>query len=155
MVIRWNYTMHLFKKWVLSTCEAIRTNTGGRAYIRMWSCSHRRPSPSHTHFAMPAGWCTKGRGLGSTNKQPSFQSHVLLGCLRMPSDSSCHHAALHVNTHLSKTLNPDFRGATFQLTLSISFLFVSYKTEQTGLRDSGMAPNQSETHPELALCPKV
>lgn len=69
----------------------------------MWSCFHRRPSPSHAPFAMPAGWCAKGCGLGSTNKQPSFQSHVLLGCLRMPSDSCCHHAALHVNTHLSKT----------------------------------------------------
>ena len=73
----------------------------------------------------------------------------------MSNDSCSHPAILHVNMYLSKTLNTDFLAAAFQLALSASFLFVRYKTEQMGLRDSGTAPNQSETHPELALCPKV
>lgn len=107
MVIRWHGTTHLFQKWVLSTGEALRTNPGN---IRMLSCLGRWPSPSHAPFADARWLGREGTQNSSTNKQPSFQRHVP-GCSRMPSDSCCHRVALHVNTHLSKTLKSRLRSS--------------------------------------------
>lgn len=75
---------------------------------------------------------------------------------RVPSAACSPGTALHVNTLLSKTLNADFRTAAGACSCLSCFLFVCcYKTEQMGPRDVGRPPNQSETHPELAPCPKV
>lgn len=89
----------------------------------------------------------------STNRQCSFHCHDLLCCWKCPVILFSH-APLHVSMHLSKTLNSDFQTAPSEPHAQY-FLFVSYKTEQMGPRDFGTAPNQSEMHPELALCPKV
>lgn len=142
-------------EWVLSTSEAVWTNPGFRAKMGVWSwCLWvSEPLPLLLLQCLLTG---TGRDQGtrtcSTNRQHSFHCHVLLGCWKCPVILFSH-APLHVNVHLSKTLNSDFRTAPLSHTQY--FLFVSYKTEQMGPRDFGTAPNHSEMHPELALCPKV
>lgn len=143
-------------EWVLSTSEAVWTNPGFCANIGVWSwwLWVSEPLPLLLLQCLLSGTGRdRGKWTRSANRQHSFDYHVLLICWKCPVILFSH-APLHVNVHLSKTLNSDFRTAPSE-PHSQYFLFVSYKTKQMGPRDFGTAPNESEMHPELALCPKV
>lgn len=70
MVTRWNYTIHLFWKWVLSASEARLTNPGFCANVRTWSCCPwvSEPLPCKAYL-----WVREGVLERSTNEQHEQQ----------------------------------------------------------------------------------